>query len=187
MPKEFSRGQRVAEQIRRELAELIRLELKDPRVGFITLTDVEITPDYAHAKVYFTSMTGQEGLDEIQRGLRRASSFLRRELGKRIRIHTLPELHFHYDPSVENGNRISALIDKAIEADRHNAEEGGEGGEGDTDPPIVDPGARRRLSGISFVPLPSAARRAASSTACCFSTSRSASAPTMRCRRPAGC
>lgn len=90
MPKEFSRGQRVAEQIRRELAELIRLELKDPRVGFITLTDVEITPDYAHAKVYFTSMTGQEGLDEIQRGLRRASSFLRRELGKRIRIHTLP-------------------------------------------------------------------------------------------------
>jgi ribosome-binding factor A len=114
MPKEFSRGQRVAEQIRRELAELIRLELKDPRVGFITLTDVEITPDYAHAKVYFTSMTGQEGLEEIQKGLRRASSFLRRELGRRIRIHTLPELHFHYDPSVETGNRISALIDKAV-------------------------------------------------------------------------
>ncbi|WP_374242370.1 30S ribosome-binding factor RbfA [Zoogloea sp.] len=141
MPKEFSRGQRVAEQIRRELAELIRLELKDPRVGFITLTDVEITPDYAHAKVYFTSMTGQEGLDEIQRGLRRASSFLRRELGRRIRIHTLPELHFHYDPSVENGNRISALIDKAIEADRHNADEsaeaepeGAEDGKPDPDP-----------------------------------------------------
>ena len=125
MPKEFSRGQRVAEQIRRELAELIRLELKDPRVGFITLTDVEITPDYAHAKIFFTSMTGQEGLDEIQRGLRRASSFLRRELGKRIRIHTLPELHFVYDPSVETGNRISVLIDKAIEADRHRADETG--------------------------------------------------------------
>lgn len=118
MPKEFSRGQRVAEQIRRELAELIRLEVKDPRVGFITLTDVEITPDYAHAKVFFTSMTGQEGLEEILKGLRRASSFLRRELGRRVRIHTLPELHFHYDPSVETGNRISALIDKAVEADR---------------------------------------------------------------------
>jgi ribosome-binding factor A len=126
MPKEFSRGQRVAEQVRRELAELIRLEVKDPRVGFITLTDVEITPDYAHAKVFFTSMTGQEGLAEIQQGLRRASSFLRRELVKRIRIHTLPELHFQYDPSVETGNRISALIDKAIEADRHLAEEAGD-------------------------------------------------------------
>ncbi|MGL4409210.1 30S ribosome-binding factor RbfA [Zoogloea sp.] len=121
MPKEFSRGQRVAEQIRRELAELIRLELKDPRVRFVTLTDVEITPDYAHAKVFFTCLTGTEGLEEIQRGLRRASSFLRRELGRRVRIHTLPELHFHYDPSVETGNRISALIDKAVAADREAA------------------------------------------------------------------
>ena len=59
MPKEYSRSQRVVEQIRRELAELIRLEVKDPRVGFITLTDVEITPDYAHAKVFFTNMTGE--------------------------------------------------------------------------------------------------------------------------------
>jgi len=126
MPKEYSRSQRVVEQIRRELAELIRLEVKDPRVGFITLTDVEITPDYAHAKIFFTSLKGQEGLDEVQKGLRRASSFLRRELGRRIRIHTLPELHFVYDPSVETGNRISALIDKAIEADRHRAEETGD-------------------------------------------------------------
>ena len=118
MPKEFSRGQRVAEQIRRELAELIRLEVKDPRVGFITLTDVVLTPDYAHAKVYFTSMTGQDGLDDILRGLRRASGFLRRELGRRVRIHTLPELHFQYDPSVENGNRLSSLIDRALESDR---------------------------------------------------------------------
>ena len=114
MPKEYSRSQRVVEQIRRELAELIRLEVKDPRVGFITLTDVEITPDYAHAKIFFTSLKGQEGLDEVQKGLRRASSFLRRELGRRIRIHTLPELHFVYDPSVETGNRISALIDVAL-------------------------------------------------------------------------
>lgn len=129
MPKEFSRGQRVAEQIRRELAELIRLELKDPRVGFISLTDVELTPDYAHAKVFFTSMTGQEGLDEVLRGLRRASGFLRRELGRRVRIHTLPELHFVYDPSVETGNRLSALIDKAIESDRQFAGDG-EGAEG---------------------------------------------------------
>ncbi|MDT3670291.1 MAG: 30S ribosome-binding factor RbfA [Aromatoleum sp.] len=117
MAKEFSRSQRVAEQIRRELAELIRLEVKDPRVGFITLTDVEITPDYAHAKVFFTSMRGEEGLDEILIGLRRASGFLRRELGKRVRIHTLPELHFQYDSSVERGSRMSQLIDEVVRED----------------------------------------------------------------------
>lgn len=121
MPKEFSRSQRVAEQIRRELAELIRLEVKDPRVGFITLTDVEITPDYAHAKVFFTSMTGEQGLDEILAGLRRASGFLRRELGRRVRIHTTPELHFHYDKSVEQGSRLSQLIDEVVREDEARA------------------------------------------------------------------
>lgn len=117
MPKEFSRGQRVSEQILRELAELIRLEVKDPRVGFITLTEVELTPDYAHAKIYFTSMTGQDDLDETLAGLRRASGFLRRELGRRVRIHTTPELHFHYDKSVEQGSRMSQLIDKVVRED----------------------------------------------------------------------
>ena len=117
MPKEYSRSQRVVEQIRRELAELIRLEVKDPRVGFITLTDVEITPDYAHAKVYFTSMTGEADVPEILRGLRRASGFLRRELGRRVRIHTTPELHFHYDRSVEQGSRLSKLIDEVVRED----------------------------------------------------------------------
>lgn len=123
MAKEFSRSQRVAEQIRRELAELIRLEVKDPRVGFISLTDVEISPDFSHAKVYFSSMQGEEGLDEILKGLRRAGGFLRRELGRRIRIHTLPELHFHYDKSVLEGSRLSALIDAAVQADRQHDSE----------------------------------------------------------------
>jgi ribosome-binding factor A len=117
MPKEYSRSQRVVEQIRRELAELIRMEVKDPRVGFITLTDVEITPDYAHAKVFFTSMTGHESVPEILKGLNRASGFLRRELGRRIRIHTIPELHFHYDKSVEEGSRLSQLIDRTVRED----------------------------------------------------------------------
>ena len=121
MPKEFSRGQRVAEQIRRDLAELIRLELKDPRVGFISLTDVELTPDYAHAKVFFTAMGGSESVPEILEGLRRAAGFLRRELGKRIHIHTLPELHFHYDHSVEEGSRLSQLIDRTVREDEARA------------------------------------------------------------------
>jgi ribosome-binding factor A len=114
MPKDYSRSSRVVEQIKRELAELIRLEVKDPRVGFVTITDVEITADYAHAKVFFSSLKGKDGAEEIQEGLRRASSFLRRELGRRVRIHTTPELHFVYDNSMEEGSRLSALIDKAM-------------------------------------------------------------------------
>jgi len=118
MPKEFSRSSRIAEQIRRDLAELISLELKDPRVGLVTLTDVEITPDYAHAKVFFTTLAEPAQLPEVLAGLRRASGFLRRELGRRLHIHTLPELHFVYDESVERGDRLSRLIDDAVDSDR---------------------------------------------------------------------
>ena len=84
MPKEYSRSQRVVEQIRRELAELIRLEVKDPRVGFITLTDVEITPDYAHAKVFFTNMTGEGDVPEILQGLRSSAVSLSIEIPMRL-------------------------------------------------------------------------------------------------------
>jgi len=124
MPKdrEFSRGQRVAEQIRRELAELIRQEVKDPRVSLISLTAVDLTPDYAHAKIFFTAIGGMDAVPEILEGLRRASGFLRRELGKRVRIHTLPELHFHYDRSVEEGSRLSQLIDQTVREDAARAQ-----------------------------------------------------------------
>ncbi|HUW38885.1 MAG TPA: 30S ribosome-binding factor RbfA [Rhodocyclaceae bacterium] len=121
MPKDFSRTSRIAEQIRRDLAELIRLELKDPRVNLVTLTDVEVTADYAHAKVFFTTLAGPEHLEEIAEGLKRASGFLRRELGRRIKIHHLPELHFVYDPSVERGTRLSQLIDEAVQSGSHDA------------------------------------------------------------------
>lgn len=110
--KGFQRSERVAEQVRRDLADLIRTELKDPRVGMISLTEVELTPDYAHAKVYFTTLNADH-LDDIQRGLKRAAGFLRRELGRRIHIHTLPELHFVYDASLERGASLSQLIDQA--------------------------------------------------------------------------
>ncbi len=116
--KTFSRKDRVSEQVLRELAELIRLELKDPRVGFITLTDVELTPDYAHAKVFFTTLGGEEKVPGILAGLRRASGFLRRELGRRVRIHTTPELHFAYDASIERGSELSKLIDQAVASER---------------------------------------------------------------------
>ena len=110
--KGFQRSDRVAEQVRRDLADLIQSELKDPRVGMISLTAVELTPDYAHAKVFFTTLNA-EHLEEVERGLKRAAGFLRRELGRRIHIHTLPELHFIYDNSLERGSSLSQLIDKA--------------------------------------------------------------------------
>lgn len=111
-PRGFQRSDRVAEQVRRDLADLIRNELKDPRVGMISLTAVELTPDYAHAKVFFTTLNADH-LEEVERGLKRAAGFLRRELGRRIHIHTLPELHFVYDNSLERGSSLSQLIDKA--------------------------------------------------------------------------
>ena len=110
--KGFQRSDRVAEQVRRDLADLIRTELKDPRVGMVSLTAVELTPDYAHAKVFFATLN-DEHLEEIEKGLKRASGFLRRELGRRIHIHTLPELHFVYDNSIERGASMSALIERA--------------------------------------------------------------------------
>lgn len=113
MKKGFQRSDRVAEQVRRDLADLLQSELKDPRVGMISLTGVDLTPDYAHAKIYFTTMH-PEHLPEIEAGLQRASGFLRRELGRRIHIHTLPALHFIYDASVAHGVAMTDLINKAV-------------------------------------------------------------------------
>lgn len=109
-----ARLRRVADQIQRELSEIIRLELKDPRVGMITITDVEMSPDLAHAKVYFTSLGEGETLARTQASLKRASGFLRAALGSRLSIHNTPELHFEYDASVERGMRLSQLIDAAV-------------------------------------------------------------------------
>ena len=112
--KSFSRRDRVSEQIRRELAELIRTELKDPRVGMVSITDVEVSADYAHAKVFFSSMSGREHLDSVMEGLQKASGFLRHELGRRITIHTTPQLHFVFDESLERGADLSKLIQEAV-------------------------------------------------------------------------
>ena len=112
--KTFSRKDRVAEQIRRELAELIRTELKDPRVGMVSVTEVEVTPDYAHAKVWFSTLAGSEHIAPVLEGLQQSAGFLRRELGKRIRIHTTPQLSFVFDPSLERGADLSRLIEKAV-------------------------------------------------------------------------
>ncbi len=112
--KGFSRRDRVSEQIRRELAELIRTELKDPRVGMVSITGVEVSADYAHAKVFFSSMAGREHLPSVLAGLQKAAGFLRRELGRRITIHSTPQLHFVFDESLERGADLSRLIEEAV-------------------------------------------------------------------------
>lgn len=113
----FSRSDRIAEQIRRDLVELLR-QVKDPRVAnwlpLVTIIDVEVTADYTHAKVFYTVLAEGESVKEIAKGLGHAASFLRRELGRRLHIHHIPELHFTYDASVERGTRLSRLIDEAI-------------------------------------------------------------------------
>ena len=109
-----ARGLRVADQIQRDLSELIAFELKDPRVGMVTLTEVQVTPDYAHAKVYFTLLKDSpEEVRQTTEGLSKAAGFLRNQLGKRLHIHTLPQLHFIHDTSTSRGLAMSALIDQA--------------------------------------------------------------------------
>ncbi|BAN35535.1 ribosome-binding factor A [Sulfuricella denitrificans skB26] len=124
MGKAFLRTSRVAEQIQRELADLIQMEVKDPRVGMVTLTGVEVTPDYAHAKVYFTTMKAAEQAPKAQAGLEHAAGFLRSQLAHRMKLRIMPQLHFIYDTSVEHGVRLSQLIDEAVSSDKaHQREE----------------------------------------------------------------
>ena len=105
-----NRAFRVADQIQRDLAELIR-ELKDPRVGMATINAIEVTPDYAHAKVFFSVLIGDPA--ETQEALNEAAGFLRNGLFKRLQIHTVPTLHFQFDRTIERAAEMSALINKA--------------------------------------------------------------------------
>ncbi len=107
-----NRGFRVADQIQRDLAELIARELKDPRVGMVTINAIEVTPDYAHAKVYFSVLTGSP--EEATEGLNAAAGFLRNGLFKRLHIHTVPTLHFLFDRTTERASDMNALISKAV-------------------------------------------------------------------------
>ena len=109
-----ARGLRVADQIQRDLAEIVAYGLKDPRIGMITITEVQITPDYAHAKVFFTMFKDdKESVKNTTEGLAAASGFIRKQLGLRLHIHTLPALHFVHDTSTSRGMEMSLLIDQA--------------------------------------------------------------------------
>lgn len=121
MPREFKRSERVAGSMRRELARLIQMEVKDPEVGFVSLSDVEVSRDLSHAKVFITVFESEKA-DSSLKALKRASGYLRRRLGQEMRIRSVPELHFHHDSSVETGQRMDGLIDAAVAADREYAD-----------------------------------------------------------------
>jgi ribosome-binding factor A len=107
-----SRPDRVADQVRAELAQLLARAVHDPGLGFVTLTRVEVTPDLQHARVYFTALGDQKAQRNSARALERASAFLRRQIGSRLRLRRVPELKFIYDESIAGQDRIEQLINE---------------------------------------------------------------------------
>lgn len=118
MKRTSQRAHRVGDQIQRELADLLKNEVKDPRVGPVTVTGVDVTADLAHATVRFTHFAGKETAPAASDALARTAGFLRSELSRRLNLYSVPQLHFVYDDSIESGIRISQLIDEAIAADK---------------------------------------------------------------------
>ena len=114
MPREFSRTLRVGEQLQREVAVLIQQEIKDPRVGMVTVSAVEVSKDLSHAKVFVTILGNSGDAHDSIKALNHAASYLRRELGHRLALRTVPALHFVYDASVERGARLSSLIEASV-------------------------------------------------------------------------
>ena len=106
------RQQRVAEQIRHELATLIEHEIEDPRLKLISLTDATISPDLHDATIFVSSLQGEAARVEVLAGLEAARGYLRRRLAERLKLRVVPNLHFHWDKSLETGDRISRLIDQ---------------------------------------------------------------------------
>jgi ribosome-binding factor A len=111
--KNSGRPQKLGDLIQREVSDLIRLEVRDPRVGMITITSVDVSPDMTHAKIFFTVLE-KDKLQDTLAGLKRSAGFLRAQLAKRVQMYTTPELRFVYDESVERGDRLSRLIDAAL-------------------------------------------------------------------------
>ncbi|MEQ1667546.1 MAG: 30S ribosome-binding factor RbfA [Sulfuriferula sp.] len=117
MAKDYPRSRRVAEQIQREMADILRNEIHDPRVGMVTVTEVEITHDLEHAKIYFTVFESEARGLEAGKALNHAAGFIRSQLGSRMRLRIVPQITFVYDKSIARGAELSRIIDEAVAAD----------------------------------------------------------------------
>jgi ribosome-binding factor A len=131
---QYRRTDRLNEQLRQEITLLVRDEVRDPRVGLATITAVQTSPELDHAKVYFTTLGEEDERKEVLAGLRSAAAFLRRELGKRMHIRRVPELHFEIDRVLEEAQRIERLLHEALPHDAAS----GDGDGGDASPPADD-------------------------------------------------
>lgn len=120
MAKQYSRTQRVADQMQRELAILIQREVRDPRLGMVTITAVDVSRDLAHGKVFFT-LLGKDSDEDVAQNreiLNEVAGFLRMQLGRVMKLRSVPQLHFHYDESIRRGVHLSSLIERAVAEDR---------------------------------------------------------------------
>lgn len=111
------RVNRVGEQMKKELSDIISRKIKDPRIGFVTVTEVEVTGDLQQAKVYITVLGDEQQRDDTLKGLTKAKGFIRSEIGSRIRLRKTPELIFEFDESIDYGNRIESLLNQIQEKD----------------------------------------------------------------------
>lgn len=120
MAKEYARTQRVADYLQRELANLIQQELRDPRIGMVSITGVDVSRDLGHARVYYTVLDADtaEQAGDTTEALNRAAGFLRRELSRDSSMRSVPQLRFYFDTSVGRGRDLEALIRRATDADR---------------------------------------------------------------------
>ena len=123
MPREFPRTRRVGEQIQRELAALIHDELRDPRLGMVSISSVQVSRDMAHAKIHVSVLGKDEQVSESLGVLNNAAGFLRHKLGKILHMRVIPVLRFYHDRSLEEGARLGALINEAIASDKGNADD----------------------------------------------------------------
>ncbi len=112
------RARKVGEQIKRGIGELIQRELRDPRLQWVTVTAVQVTPDFSHATLYFTVLGGVEDLDQTLKALQKSEGYMRTKLGKLLKMRIVPQLHFKHDDSIERGSYMETLIDQVVAEDR---------------------------------------------------------------------
>ncbi|WP_263322475.1 30S ribosome-binding factor RbfA [Endozoicomonas sp. Mp262] len=124
MAKEYSRTQRVADQVQKELAQIIQLEMKDPRLGLVTVSAVDVSRDLAFADVYvsFLGVDEQKHIDESVEVLNHAAGFLRSQLARAVKLRFTPQLRFYYDSSLRRGQYLSSLIEQAVAEDNRHGE-----------------------------------------------------------------
>lgn len=124
MSKSFKRSDRIGGAIKRELAKLLHLQMKDPRVGMVTVTEVEVTSDLAYAKIFITLLEDEaESIRETLAVLNKASGYLRTELARKVKLRQMPELIFKYDESIRRATHIQKLIDSVIDDDKETESE----------------------------------------------------------------